>query len=102
MSNVDQNLAKLADATVLVIGDLMLDDFVYGDVTRISPEAPAPVLRVAREGVLVGGAGHVARNVASLGARFLFVGVIGDDTGGKILKLQLGRRSGVTARFVVD
>jgi len=68
MQNIDQQLARLNKATVLCIGDLMLDDFVYGDVTRISPEAPAPVLAVTRSELVIGGGGNVARNLASLGA----------------------------------
>ena len=54
--------------TVLCVGDLMLDEFVYGEVSRVSPEAPAPVIAVQRSETNVGGAGNVARNIASLGA----------------------------------
>ena len=79
-------LARLGKQTVLCIGDLMLDDFVYGDVSRISPEAPAPVIAVRREDVIVGGAGNVARNIASLGARCIFVGVVGNDEAGRTLQ----------------
>jgi D-beta-D-heptose 7-phosphate kinase/D-beta-D-heptose 1-phosphate adenosyltransferase len=74
---------------VLCIGDLMLDDFVYGEVTRISPEAPAPVIAVQRSETTIGGAGNVARNLASLGVRCIFVGVIGDDDAGKVLSASL-------------
>ena len=79
MHNIDQQLARLDQATVLCVGDLMLDDFVYGEVTRISPEAPAPVLAVTRSELVIGGGGNVARNLASLGARCFFVGVVGED-----------------------
>jgi len=79
MFDFEKRLTEIGKQTILCIGDLMLDDFVYGDVSRISPEAPAPVIRVTREDVIVGGAGNVARNIASLGAKCLFVGVIGDD-----------------------
>ena len=65
----DQHLAKFADQTVLCVGDLMLDEFHYGSVTRISPEAPTPVIAVQRHETMVGGAGNVARNIVSLGAR---------------------------------
>jgi D-beta-D-heptose 7-phosphate kinase/D-beta-D-heptose 1-phosphate adenosyltransferase len=103
MFDFEKRLGDIGRQTVLCIGDLMLDDFVYGDVSRISPEAPAPVIRVSREDVIVGGAGNVARNIASLGAECLFVGVIGDDPGGKILQQALtGGRTGITARLVVD
>src|ERR1700709_144502 len=77
--------------TVLCIGDLMLDEFVYGDVSRISPEAPAPVIAVQRSETNIGGAGNVARNIAALGARCIFVGLIGEDDAGKTLKAALSR-----------
>src|SRR3954464_11723658 len=103
MFDFEKRLTDIGRQTVLCIGDLMLDDFVYGDVSRISPEAPAPVIRVAREDIIVGGAGNVARNIASLGAKCLFIGVIGDDVAGKILKAELGRgKSTVTAHLVMD
>ena len=69
----------LGDARVLCVGDVMLDRFVYGDVSRISPEAPVPVCRVVSESAMLGGAGNVARNLASLGASVAFVSVIGSD-----------------------
>ena len=75
MFDFEKRLGEIGRQTVLCIGDLMLDDFVYGEVSRISPEAPAPVIRVGREEIIVGGAGNVARNIASLGAKCLFVGV---------------------------
>ena len=65
--------------TVLCIGDLMLDEFVYGEVSRISPEAPAPVIAAKRSEINVGGAGNVARNIAGIGARCIFVGLVGED-----------------------
>jgi len=93
MFDFEKRLTEIGQQTILCIGDLMLDDFVYGDVSRISPEAPAPVIRVSREDVIVGGAGNVARNVASLGAKCLFVGVIGlgiDAASGAMNKYQPG------------
>lgn len=102
MFNVDQELAKLSGVTVLCVGDLMLDDFVYGDVARISPEAPAPVIRVRRSDIIIGGAGNVARNIASIGATCLFVGVVGDDDAGRILKASLAAEARVESLLVVD
>jgi D-beta-D-heptose 7-phosphate kinase/D-beta-D-heptose 1-phosphate adenosyltransferase len=90
--------------TVLCVGDLMLDEFVYGEVSRISPEAPAPVIAVQRSETNVGGAGNVARNIASLGARCIFVGLVGEDEAGAQLKAALARgnpdrkRAGVRSR----
>ncbi len=75
----------LAGASVLVVGDVMLDRYVYGDVERISPEAPIPVLRVARETAMPGGAGNVARNLAALGGRPHLVAAVGDDAAGREL-----------------
>src|SRR6201981_2803831 len=89
MHDIDQQLSKLPQATVLCIGDLMLDDFVYGEVSRISPEAPAPVLAVTRSELVIGGAGNVARNIAALGARCIFVAVVGEDDPGQTLRKAL-------------
>ena len=73
---------QLAGSRVLCVGDVMLDRFVYGQVERISPEAPIPVLRVERETAMLGGAGNVIRNLVSLGAQAVFVSVVGNDTAG--------------------
>ena len=67
MFNFEDALKLIGEQTVLCVGDLMLDDFVYGEVSRISPEAPAPVLAVTKSELVVGGAGNVARNIAALG-----------------------------------
>jgi D-beta-D-heptose 7-phosphate kinase/D-beta-D-heptose 1-phosphate adenosyltransferase len=72
MFDYETALEQLAHRTVLCVGDLMLDDFVYGEVSRVSPEAPVPVIAVRREEKVIGGAGNVARNLAGLGARCLF------------------------------
>jgi D-beta-D-heptose 7-phosphate kinase / D-beta-D-heptose 1-phosphate adenosyltransferase len=88
--------------TVLCVGDLMLDEFVYGEVSRISPEAPAPVIAVQRSETDIGGAGNVARNIVSLGARCIFVGLVGDDEAGARLKVELGRESLIESVLVCD
>ena len=75
MFDFDKHLADIAGQTVLYIGDLMLDEFVYGEVSRISPEAPTPVIAVKRSELMMGGAGNVARNLVSLGARCVFIPV---------------------------
>src|SRR5579872_4805429 len=92
----------MARQTVLCVGDLMLDEFVYGEVSRISPEAPAPVIAVQRSETNIGGAGNVARNVASLGARCIFVGLIGEDDAGTQLKGQLAQEHGIASVLVSD
>src|ERR1700719_693718 len=88
--------------TVLCVGDLMLDEFVYGEVSRISPEAPAPVIAVQRSESNIGGAGNVARNIASVGARCIFVGLIGEDEAGAKLKAALAQDSRIESMLVCD
>src|SRR6202030_4151277 len=88
--------------TVLCIGDLMLDEFVYGEVSRISPEAPAPVLAVTRSELVIGGGGNVARNLASLGARCFFVGVVGEDDSSSKLMRALATEALIEPHLVVD
>ena len=88
--------------TVLCVGDLILDEFVYGEVARISPEAPAPVIAVQRSETNIGGAGNVARNIASLGARCIFVGLVGEDEAGGKLKAQLSQESLIESVLVCD
>ena len=77
--------ARVAKARVLVVGDVMLDRYWFGDVERISPEAPVPVVRIARWEERPGGAANVARNVAALGARATLLSVTGDDEAGHAL-----------------
>lgn len=86
---------------ILVVGDLMLDVSVFGDVERVSPEAPVPVVRVGRETASPGGAANVARGLAALGARAIPVGVVGSDEGGRRLQALL-RESGMSADGVVE
>src|SRR5215204_4237476 len=88
--------------TVLCVGDPMLDEFVYGEVSRISPEAPAPVIAVQRSETNVGGAGNVARNIAALGARCIFAGLVGEDEAGARLKADLAREGLIEAVLVTD
>ena len=74
-------LSGFAGRRVLCVGDVMVDQFIYGDVKRISPEAPVPVVQITRESLALGGAGNVARNLAALGGLPYFVSVVGDDRG---------------------
>jgi D-beta-D-heptose 7-phosphate kinase/D-beta-D-heptose 1-phosphate adenosyltransferase len=78
---------------VVILGDVMLDEFVWGDVSRISPEAPVPVVDIRRESVHLGGAANVLANVVALGARACVVGVIGDDSAGDRLRASLKEAS---------
>jgi rfaE bifunctional protein kinase chain/domain len=80
---------QMSDLLVVVYGDVMLDEFMWGDVTRVSPEAPVPVVDIRRESVHPGGAANVLANLAALGARARVVGVVGDDAGGERLRSEL-------------
>jgi len=84
---------------VVVVGDAMLDVFVFGQVSRISPEAPVPVVKVTSEAERLGGAANVALNVQSLGGRATLVGVVGDDLASKRLA-RATREEGVEARLI--
>src|SRR6185503_19142178 len=102
MLDFEKRLASIAQQTILCVGDLMLDDFVYGEVGRISPEAPAPVLAVKRSEVTIGGAGNVARNIASLGARCIFVGLVGNDEPGRTVISALQADPRIEPSLVID
>ena len=75
-----------------VIGDLMLDQFIWGDVERISPEAPVPVVFVERESFIPGGAGNTANNISALGGKTFIVGLAGEDLAGQKLEKELKKR----------
>src|ERR1700719_3469703 len=84
-------LDRAASKRILVIGDLMLDEFVWGKVGRISPEAPVPVVQVTGESFFPGGAANVARNLREFLDRVSVIGVIGKDRGGPQLRELLGK-----------
>jgi D-beta-D-heptose 7-phosphate kinase/D-beta-D-heptose 1-phosphate adenosyltransferase len=102
MLDFEQLSPAIPRQSVLCIGDLMLDEFVYGEVSRISPEAPAPVIAAQRSEIDVGGAGNVARNIASLGAGCVFVGLIGDDEAGRTLQATLAKDALITPVLICD
>jgi rfaE bifunctional protein kinase chain/domain len=81
-SNPQLSAPNLSDVRILVVGDVMLDRYWFGDVSRISPEAPVPIVRVEKREERLGGAANVARNVASLGAHVGLLGVVGNDEAG--------------------
>ncbi|MBI4574959.1 MAG: D-glycero-beta-D-manno-heptose-7-phosphate kinase [Planctomycetes bacterium] len=94
-------IETLGHPRVLVAGDLILDRYVWGDVERVSPEAPIPVLRVTGEETRLGGAGNVAHNLATLGARVTVAGALGDDHWALVVRDHL-RRAGCEAAAVTD
>ncbi len=89
MKSLPALLKKITRLRILVVGDVMLDRYIWGDATRISPEAPVPVIDVDRETWTAGGAGNVALNVASLGARCTVAGYFGEDDAGRKLVASL-------------
>ena len=95
-------LEAFGRARVLVLGDVMLDQYVYGTVERMSPEAPIPILTIQSERSMAGGAGNVARNIAALGARAVLIGLIGADEAGQALRAQLAAEPGLDARLIED
>jgi len=95
-------LQGLAAAHVVVVGDAMLDRFVYGQVERISPEGPIPVLRIARDAAMLGGAGNVARNLAALGVGSSFLAVIGEDAAGRELQALTAAETGVQNGLLIE
>src|ERR1044072_5796031 len=95
-------LKTLQDRYVLVLGDVMLDEFVWGDVTRISPEAPVPVVDVRRESVHLGGAANVLANLVALGGRGSVDSVVGKDGSGDLLRAGLRELGTVEQCLIVD
>jgi D-beta-D-heptose 7-phosphate kinase/D-beta-D-heptose 1-phosphate adenosyltransferase len=102
LSGLQQLLQRFGVLRVVAVGDLMVDRFVYGDVARVSPEAPIPVMARTREAVMLGGAGNVARNVAALGAEAALVGVIGKDGAAKEAKDLIARESRIEGYLIAD
>lgn len=95
-------IERFAGTPILVVGDVMLDRFVVGRVTRISPEAPVPVVRFESEQVRLGGAANVAHNLAALGARVSLVGIVGGDAAGDRLRRELAAIGASADGLVVD
>ena len=94
-------LSNFPKAKILVYGDVLLDRFIWGEVDRISPEAPIPVVKVVKETARPGGAGNVAINLRSLGAEAFLMGVTGEDESHELLVKQMKER-GVHQGFVTD
>jgi D-beta-D-heptose 7-phosphate kinase/D-beta-D-heptose 1-phosphate adenosyltransferase len=95
-----EQVSRFKGRRIAVIGDVMLDEFIWGHVSRISPEAPVPIVEVQQEEFFPGGAANVARSLRALGARVELVGRIGNDAGGKQLRALL-RAEGIGTRHLV-
>ncbi len=100
LDDVRKIIEKFSQSRVLVVGDIMADEFIWGKVNRISPEAPVPVVNVTEETLRLGGAANVVNNIVSLGGEVLLCGVIGNDTVGKRLKREL-KKIGVEIEGIV-
>jgi D-glycero-beta-D-manno-heptose-7-phosphate kinase len=98
LAHTAERVARFPSCRVLVVGDIMLDEYVFGTVGRISPEAPVPVVAVTRDTRVAGGAANVALNLAGLGVKVEIAGLVGNDAAGKYLARVLrGRRIGTSA-----
>lgn len=98
--NLLKKVLSLKNKSILVVGDTMVDKFIWGKVSRISPEAPVPIVEVKSETQTLGGAGNVASNITSLGAKAYIVTVIGDDLNGLCMKEMLEDKN-INADYVV-
>lgn len=101
IARLQQLLGRAGTVRVACIGDVMLDRYIYGDVARVSPEAPIPVLIHKSEAVMLGAVGNVARNVASLGARATMAGVIGNDDAASDVASLIAEEARITPHLVV-
>lgn len=99
---IGEILEKIQGLRVVVVGDLMLDEYIFGSVSRISPEAPVPVVAHKNSRAVPGGAANVAKNAAAFGADVVVIGLVGDDEAGRRLDESLREIKGVTGRLVVD
>lgn len=97
--NITENLKK---AKILVVGDMILDEFIWGDVSRISPEAPVPVVEVKSQSYMPGGAANVVNNIRSLKGKVSMAGVIGSDEDGRILRNRLAAINADVRGVIID
>ena len=93
-------ISKFPDARIMVIGDLMVDEYIWGNVSRISPEAPVPVVSVTSESLRLGGAGNVVNNIHTLGGKVLLTGVVGNDEMGRKVIHDL-RKMGLETKGII-
>ena len=101
LEKFNNTISRFSGAKVLVVGDLILDEFIWGDSSRISPEAPVPVVLVGRESMMPGGAANVASNISAIGAKAYLAGVIGRDAHGRQLETIL-KQKGVDLEGVIS
>ena len=99
-NRLKEYIDRFSKTNVLVVGDIILDEYVWGDVSRVSPEAPVPVVEVKRDTKMLGGAANVIHNIATLGARPILCGVVGQDLTGKTIIDELNKM-GLTTDGIV-
>lgn len=102
LQRANEILAAITNRKIVVLGDVMLDEFVWGDVTRISPEGPVPVVDVRRESIHLGGAANVLANLVALGTHGSVIGVIGADAPGERLRASLSELGDNRETLIVD
>ncbi|MDP3143000.1 MAG: D-glycero-beta-D-manno-heptose-7-phosphate kinase [Candidatus Omnitrophota bacterium] len=102
MPDYKKIISKFNKANILVVGDLILDEFIWGSVDRISPEAPVPVVLQSKRSYMPGGAANVANNLKSLGAKVSIVGMVGGDAEGKMLLAELHKRGINSEGILID
>ncbi len=101
-SDLAASIEAFKDTRILCIGDVMLDRFIHGEVERISPEAPIPVLRIDKETVMLGAAGNVVRNLVALGTQAAALSVIGDDEAGRAITGLYGEMEDIEPHLIID
>ncbi len=99
---VDELLTNARNKRIAVIGDVMIDRYIWGNVNRISPEAPVPIVEVESESSRLGGAANVANNIVSLGSSALLIGIVGDDFSGKEFRSILESQNAASAGIITD
>ncbi len=102
MNNLLKVIEQFKNKKILILGDVMLDKYIWGDVSRISPEAPVQIVNVTRESYVPGGAANVANNIAALSAKSFIVGVVGNDNTKKELIKELEKRNVDVNGLIVD
>lgn len=102
-NRVEEILNAARERRIVVLGDVMLDEFIWGDVSRISPEAPVPVVNIKRESIRLGGAANVLANITAVGARGDVIGIVGEDSAAERLRAALREiGSQITATLISD
>src|SRR5476649_528031 len=95
-------ISKFSSTRILCVGDVMLDQFVRGSISRISPEAPIPVLHIIDEENVLGGAGNVVRNLEALGCSVTFISAVGKDMNGVQIQDLLKASPNIDAHLIID